>query len=292
MLATVAVLALSVLAAPPVTPAPPSPGPEDAGRPPEPQAHTYRTVGNRGLSAHVFRPAGGGRRPAVVLFHGGGWRIGEPAWLFERARELAAKGMVAVAVEYRLSNEGLSPADAVEDACAAFAWTRANAERFGVDVARVAGYGVSAGGHLAAAAATLPSVKGRPVAADERPNALLLFSPALDMAKDEYFGGLMAGKGDPALYSPAQFVGPKLPPTLVIQGEEDTIVLTPHARAFCETARRAGATCELHVYPKVGHLLTRNLKVQYRDFDQDPAAGADAHAREDAFLAGLGYARE
>ena len=32
--------------------------------------------------------------------------------------------------------------------------------------------------------------------------------------------------------------------------------------------QRAGARCELHLYPGVGHLLTRNLKVQYKDFDQ------------------------
>lgn len=263
-----------------------------AAAPALPESHTYRTVGARELKAHVFLPStAGARRPAVVLFHGGGWRIGEPAWLFDRARELAAKGMVAISVEYRLSNDGPSPADAVEDACAAFAWVRANAVRFGLDPKRVAGYGVSAGGHLAAAAATLPSVKGRAVLPEERPNALLLFSPALDMAKDEYFGGLMVGHGDPAAYSPAQFVTSALPPTLVIQGEEDSIVLTPHARAFCAAARKASATCELHVYPKLGHLLTRNLKVQYRDFDQDPAAGADAHRREDAFLAEIGYAR-
>jgi dipeptidyl aminopeptidase/acylaminoacyl peptidase len=82
-----------------------------------------------------------------------------------------------------------------------------------------------------------------------------------------------------------------LPPTLVIQGEEDSIVLTRDARAFCAAAQRAGATCSLHVYPKVGHLLTRNLKVQYRDFDSHPADTADARKKEDAFLAGLGYLR-
>jgi acetyl esterase/lipase len=67
--------------------------------------------------------------------------------------------------------------------------------------------------------------------------------------------------------------------------------LTRDARAFCAAAQRAGATCSLHVYPKVGHLLTRNLKVQYRDFDSHPADTADARKKEDAFLAGLGYLR-
>src|SRR5512134_396323 len=143
-----------------------------------PQAYTYREVAGRELKAHVYLPGTRGEnRPAVLLFHGGGWRIGEPAWLFERAREFAEKGLVAISIEYRLSNDALSPADAVEDACAAFAWAREKADMFGADRRRVAGYGVSAGGHLVAAAATLPSVKGRPIGADERPNALLLFSP-------------------------------------------------------------------------------------------------------------------
>jgi acetyl esterase/lipase len=164
----------------------------------EPEARIYREVGGRRLGAYVFRPSpAGSSRPAILMFHGGGWKIGEPAWVFDRARELAASGLVAVAIEYRLSNDGLTPADAVEDACAAFAWARAEAAALGVDPRRVAGYGVSAGGHLVAAAATLPSVKGRPIGDDERPTALVLSSPALGMAHDEYFGGLMAGREDP-----------------------------------------------------------------------------------------------
>jgi acetyl esterase len=258
-----------------------------------PQSHTYRQVGGRDLKAHVYLPKTAGQnRPAILLFHGGGWRIGEPAWVVERAKQFTLKGLVAMSIEYRLSNDGPSPADAVEDACAAFAWAREKASTFGIDRTRVAGYGVSAGGHLVAAAATLPSVKGRRIGADERPNAMLLFSPALGMARDEYFGGLMEGKGDPAAYSPLEFVSRTLPPTLVIQGEEDSIVLTRDARAFCEAAQKAGVVCSLHVYPKVGHLLTRNLEVQYKDFDSDPAFGADAHRREDAFLVTVGYVRE
>ncbi len=132
---------------------------EGAARVAEPQVLTYRRVGAVSLEAHVFLPAAPGKdRPAILFFHGGAWRLGEPAWLFDRAREFAEAGLVAISVEYRLSNDGLSPIDAVEDACAAFAWARAQAVRFGIDPQRVAGYGVSAGGHLVAAAATLPSV--------------------------------------------------------------------------------------------------------------------------------------
>jgi len=256
----------------------------------EPHSFTYRQVGASALRAYVFLPQVPGRaRPAVLLFHGGAWRLGEPARVFDRARELAAEGVAAIPIEYRLSNDGLSPIDGVEDACAAFAWARGKAKELGIDPKRVAGYGVSAGGHLVAAAATLPSVRGKKVSALERPDALLLVSPALDMARNQYFVELMAGHGDPARYSPAEFVRRTLPPTLIIQGDEDTIVLARDARAFCAAARMAGARCELHVYPRLGHLLTRNLKVQYKDFDSDPVAVADAHRREERFLVSLGY---
>jgi acetyl esterase/lipase len=51
---------------------------------------------------------------------------------------------------------------------------------------------------------------------------------------------VMAGRGDPARYSPAEFVSRGLPPTLVIQGEEDTIVLARDAGSFCAAAEKAG----------------------------------------------------
>jgi acetyl esterase/lipase len=224
--------------------------------------------------------------------------LGDASWVFDRAKKFAARGMVAIAVDYRLSaggaapipiNDGLTPVDTVEDACAAFAWTRSHARQLGIDRNRVAGYGVSAGGHLVAAAATLPGIRGRAIGRHARPDALVMFSPALNMAKDEYFVSLMAGKDASALYSPVEFIRRSLPPTMIIQGEEDTIVKAGDARAFCSAAKAAGVRCELHVYPGVGHMLTRNIKVQYKDFDSDPAFAAEAFRFENGFLESLGY---
>jgi acetyl esterase/lipase len=190
-----------------------------------------------------------------------------------------------------LANNGLSPIEGVEDACAAFAWARVHADKFGIDTKRVAGYGISAGGHLVAAAALLPVVNGKKVSDDSRPNALMLYSAALNIAHDPYFDALMKDKGNPAAYSPSEFISKKLPPTLIIEGEKDSIVFAKDAQAFHDAAIKAGAKCELHIYPGVGHLLTRNLKVQYKDFDPDPAVQADAHQREDDFLFALGYTK-
>jgi len=255
-----------------------------------PDFFVYSKVGAKELKAYVFRPkADGKRHPAILLFHGGGWQLGEAAWNFDRAKEFAANGMVAIAVEYRLANNGLSPADGVEDAIAAFAWARKNAKQLGIDTKKVAGYGVSAGGHLVAAAATLPTVKDKGVDNKSRPNTILLYSPALNMATDPYFMRLMSGHGNAADYSPSGYISSKLPPALIIQGQQDSIVYTRDAIDFRDKAQKAGATCQLYIYPGVGHLLTRNIKIQYKDFDSDPKFAADAHLREDRFLDSLGY---
>ena len=255
-----------------------------------PDSFVYHQTGKLSLKAYVFQPVADGKRhPAILLFHGGAWRLGDASWTFGRAKEFADDGMVAICIEYRLANNGLSPIDGVEDACAAFAWARSQADKFGIDTKRVAGYGISAGGHLVAAAAVLPAVNGKKVSDDSRPNALMLYSAALNMAHDPYFDALMKDKGDPAAYSPSEFISKKLPPTLIIEGEKDSIVFAKDAQAFHDAAIKAGAKCELHIYPGVGHLLTRNLKVQYKDFDPDPADQADAHQRENDFLYALGY---
>src|SRR6185503_19314909 len=67
---------------------------------------TYKTVDGVELKAHVFAPvtADAGPRPAIVFFHGGGWNAGSPEWAYERARRYAAKGLTAIAIQYRLSD--------------------------------------------------------------------------------------------------------------------------------------------------------------------------------------------
>lgn len=264
----------------------PAQSPDTGGTP-----YTYREVQGQALKAYVFSPKDnvGKPHPAILMFHGGAWQLGDASWMFGRAKEFAQDGMVAIAVEYRLSLHGQSPVEGVDDACAAFLWARAHAAEFHIDPNRVAGYGVSAGGHLVASAATLPAINGVPIPTAARPNAMLLYSPALNTGTDAYFTRLMNGHGDPHQYSPSDFISRTLPPTLIIQGEKDSIVYADDAKAFCAKAMQLHARCELHIYPNVGHLLTRNLKVQYKDFDSDPEDAADAHKREDEFLRSLRY---
>lgn len=255
----------------------------------EPVREEYRRAGEESLTAWVFRPRSSEPAPAILLFHGGGWQAGSAEWTFGSAQRFAALGLVAIAVDYRLARGAVTPIDAVDDACAAFAWTRTNAARLGVDPRRLVGYGVSAGGHIVATAATA----GCPSDADGRREpvhaaALLLYSPALDTAADAWFAKLLQGRAEPEDYSPLEHAGATSPATLIVQGDADTLTRPSGAIGYCERLRAAGRTCELAMYAGVGHLLTRNLKNQEDDFDPDPKASADAIVRQRNFLAARG----
>jgi acetyl esterase/lipase len=103
----------------------------------------------------LLPPAIDSPRGAVLLFHGGAWTYGlsGPQDMIEPAAALAAAGYAAFVVRYRLTG---TPGhhhqwpDQLDDAQEAVRWVRANAGRYGFDPDRIAAYGHSAGGHLAA----------------------------------------------------------------------------------------------------------------------------------------------
>jgi len=106
------------------------------------------------LDAYVPHAAGGERRPAVLLIHGGGFRVGDKRSFEPEARKLAAKGWVAFSVNYRLDEPVVFPAE-VDDVQTAARWVRAHAGEYQVDPKRIGALGESAGGYLAAMLATL-----------------------------------------------------------------------------------------------------------------------------------------
>lgn len=231
-------------------------------------------------------------RAAIVLFHGGGWNSGQPEWTYSAARRFAALGMVAIAAQYRLADEkAVTPLEAMSDASDAVRWVRANAARLGIDCKRVAAYGVSAGGQLAAAAAMI-QLNEEPAtrASAGRPNALILYSPAVAIAHSGWVRRLLQGRSSPDAISPDRFIRPGLPPTHITQGDED--VMTPYsgARDFCAEMKRVGNICDVRRYSSLGHLLTRRLDQQEFGFEPDPAARADAWRAEERFLVNLGFA--
>lgn len=119
------------------------------------------------------------RLPALVYFHGGGWVIGDLDSHDQICRALAnAAGCIVIAVHYRLAPEHKFPA-AVEDAIAATRWIADNAASLGIDAARLAVGGDSAGGNLAAIVSLDARDQGGPPLAFQ-----LLIYPSVDMGID------------------------------------------------------------------------------------------------------------
>ncbi len=114
-------------------------------------------------------------RPAFLSIHGGAFILGVPEFEHPRCLKLAADhGAVVVGVDYRLAPEDPFPAG-VEDCYAALLWMEANADTLGIDPARIAVGGSSAGGALSAAVALMARDRGGPKLALQ-----MLFYPVLD----------------------------------------------------------------------------------------------------------------
>lgn len=101
----------------------------------------------------IAPPPGENARPAVALFHGGGYTSGDRSNRTNDARAYARHGFVAVTVSYRLRSRPVdveaAQADAIDDGRAAIAWIRDNAAELGVDTDRIAAVGTSSGGEVA-----------------------------------------------------------------------------------------------------------------------------------------------
>lgn len=108
------------------------------------QSSEYKSVGMRTLKVDEYSILASRNLPAVVFFHGGGWRTGNRSQHIPLALALADRGYRVFLVEYRLSTEALYPA-AMLDAQSALQWV---SKRKNVGKIYVAGY--SAGGQMAA----------------------------------------------------------------------------------------------------------------------------------------------
>jgi acetyl esterase/lipase len=115
------------------------------------------------IAAHVVRPRGStGVLPAVVYIHGGGFAYGEldgPGPLVRDA--CVAAGAVVISPQYRLAPEHRFPAG-VEDCKAVLRWVCDNAATLGIDTARIAVAGASAGAGLSAAVCLISRDRGGP----------------------------------------------------------------------------------------------------------------------------------
>ncbi len=122
-------------------------------RPPQPTLHhvEYGNLHPMRNRFDLYLPDAAKQRPPLIIWiHGGAWREGNkdhPIYL----RRFLKEGFAVASINYRLSGDAIWPAQ-LEDVGAAIRMLRGNADRLGFDGNRIALFGASAGGHLAASA--------------------------------------------------------------------------------------------------------------------------------------------
>ena len=213
----------------------------------------------------MFPPAATNANGTAVIFcSGGGYvRIAVNTNGDVITRRLNAAGVTVFALKYRLSDYG-HPAP-LQDVLRAIRTVRARAGEFGVQTNRIGVMGASAGGHLAACAATLwDSPEGKTGAAldavSARPDFAVLVYPVISMSEPFTHKGsrdALLGK-DASLelrkkLSVEQHVRTNSPPVFIAATMADATVPVENSLRFYQALRDAGVPAEMHVYAQGSH---------------------------------------
>jgi acetyl esterase/lipase len=201
---------------------------------------------------------------AVIMCPGGGYvRLAITKEGNGVAKILNDIGVTVFILKYRMVEYG-HPAP-LQDVVRAVRLVRSRAAEFGVDPSRIGVMGASAGGHLAASAATLfDAAEGRTGAALDavsgRPDFVALLYPVITMKPPfAHMGSRKALLGDQpsdALVermSVETQVTAATPPVFLVHTGEDTSVPLENSLLFFQALRKAGVPAELHLFEKGPH---------------------------------------
>jgi endo-1,4-beta-xylanase len=180
---------------------------------------------------------------AVIICPGGGHAF--LAWDIEGtnvAQWLAAHGIAGFALQYRLARETNSPyqveVHALQDTQRAIRLVRSRAQEWGISPERIGVMGFSAGGQLAALAASR-------------------FDPGLTNAADAV--DRVSSKPDfqallyPAIPRGMTFSKETTPPAFLVCGYDDRQNISEGLPQLYLQFKQAGVSAELHVYSGTGH---------------------------------------
>jgi acetyl esterase len=221
------------------------------------------------IPIRIYTPKAPAPRPAMVYMHGGGWVVCDLDTHDVVCRAIARRsGGVVIAVDYRLAPEHKFPA-AVVDSYAALEWVAANAGQLGVDSARIAVGGDSAGGNLGA----VLSLKSRD---EQGPKIALqvLVYPVTDLSSfdtpsyHEFADGYHLTRPEMEWFRDCYLAAPEdgrnplaspllapdlrgLPPALVLTAECD--VLRDEGEAYGKRLEEAGVRVTCTRYPGMIH---------------------------------------
>jgi acetyl esterase/lipase len=185
----------------------------------------YAKADRQPLLLDLFVPPGAAPRPLIVwipdsTLRGGSRR--EPL-----AAALLSRGYAVASITYRLPQESEYPAQ-LRDCQAAIRWLRANAGGYGVDARRIAVWGESDGGQLAALVGTAGG-------AADRVQAVVSFY------------------GNVRFEDPVKSVDPKDPPFLLVHGDHDDVAPLNRSQSLQESLERTKVPTRLLVVAEAKH---------------------------------------
>jgi alpha-L-fucosidase 2 len=224
----------------------------------------YATAAGETLRLDASIPDGAGPFPIAILIHGGGWGGGDRAEVHVPPTEpFTDANFTWFSIDYRLAPQHRWPA-CIDDVRTAIRWVREHALEFKGDPNRVVLVGYSAGGHLAAFAATT-------AADDTRPQAMIILAGPTDLVADCERRGQVSPSlqalfdHPPALddairaklreASPLTHVSKQSPPCLLIHGTADESVPYSQSELFQAKLQDLGVPSDLITIPAAGHRL-------------------------------------
>ncbi|MEO8078508.1 MAG: alpha/beta hydrolase [Acidobacteriota bacterium] len=214
------------------------------------------------LHLDVHTPVAPGTYPAIVQIYGGSWQRGQPGDNSGFSRYFAARGYIVFAIDYRHAPRWRWPAQ-IDDVRTALAWIRGHGAEYGADVSRIALVGRSAGAHLALLAAYMPG--GPPV------SGVVSYYGPTDLAAGyreppspdpidirRVLEAFLGGTPDraPEVYgdaSPVTYATHPQPPTLLVYGGRDHIVLPRFGASLRDRLRATGTPAALLLLPWAEH---------------------------------------
>ncbi|MGA2481207.1 MAG: alpha/beta hydrolase [Spirochaetia bacterium] len=250
---------------------------------------TFGKGGDVDLTLDLARPEGNGPFPAIVFIHGGSWLQGSKADYDYPLQKAAARGYVAVTVNYRLTYETLANGKArypfpaqIKDVKCAVRWLRANAGKYRIDPDHIGVLGFSAGGHLALLLGlTQPSdgfegdggyaeYSSRVQAVVNSSGPTELGSSSTADAFTRFLGGTYAQVPEAyAKASPVTYVRKDGPPVLTIHGDKDDVVSLTQAQDLDAKMKAVGASHTLVVKKGAGHTSFHEEKAAWDFFDRN-----------------------
>jgi acetyl esterase/lipase len=236
---------------------------EEAVRDPQEAVPFRQNISRPTLTAYLpQRPDA--KSAAVIILPGGSYRgVSIVKEGHDVARAFNAMGIAAFVLKYRTPNskhmtdQTLGP---LQDAQQAIHVVRARAGEWHIDPHRVGMMGFSAGGHLAATAATHAPVQDGTAPADVRPDFLMLIYPVISFSDElanrrsrEMLLGATPSAEMIRLYSNELAVTAATPPTFLVHAADDTTVAVGNSIRFFEALNAHKVPVELIVFPAGGH---------------------------------------